>query len=127
MRKKTAYKLFLTLFGLMTVVFYDISIPFINFIIQLKINILGFFLEPFLQWAFDITLRQAQVISAWLYLIITSIVCWYLLINIYQAILVIFYSARLSWQTKNRLQKIRIFLLIVILILILGKTLLMFF
>lgn len=127
MRKKTAYKLFLTLFGIMTVVFYDISIPFINFIIQLKINILGFFLEPFLQWAFDITLRQAQVISAWLYLIITSIVCWYLLVKIYQAISVIFYSARLSWQTKNRLQKIRIFLLIVILILILGKTLLMFF
>jgi hypothetical protein len=80
-RKNIIIKIMLTLFGLLGVVYFDTTIPFINTVIQLKINILGFFLEPILQWTFDVSLRQAQIISAWIYLLIASVIFWYLLIR----------------------------------------------
>ncbi len=125
-RKNIGYKVLLTLIGLLAVVFYDISIPIINGIIQLKINILGFFLEPLLQWIFGIPLRQAQIISTWIYLLIATLLFWYLFTKAYQALLVIFRSARQSWVAKNRWQKIKVILLIMLVISGLVKLVMIF-
>jgi hypothetical protein len=126
MRKNIGYIVLLTLFGSLTVVFYDTTIPLINDLIQLKINILGFFLEPLLQWAFDMPLRQAQIVSVWIYLLIAGLIFWYLFCKIYQSSLATFYTVRQSWVAKNRLQKMSLFLLIMLLFIAIGKTILMF-
>jgi hypothetical protein len=117
---------FLTLVGLLAVVFYETTIPLINVVIQLKINILGFFLEPLLQWAFDIPLRQAQIVSAWIYLLIAGLIFWYLFRKFYQALLMTFYTARLSWLAINRWRKMVFCLLIMLFFIVIGKTVLMF-
>jgi len=126
MRKNIGYKVLLALFGLLVVIFFDTIIPFINGIIQLKINLLGFFLEPLLQWAFDIPLRQAQILSAWIYLLMASFISWYLFRKIYQAVLATFYSARRSWLAIKKWQKMGLFLLVMLLFILIGKTVLMF-
>ena len=126
MRKNIGYKVLLALFGLFAVIFFDTIIPFINGIIQLKINLLGFFLEPLLQWAFDIPLRQAQILSAWIYLLMASFISWYLFRKIYQAVLATFYSARRSWLAIKKWQKMGLFLLVMLLFILIGKTVLMF-
>lgn len=126
MRKNIGVKVLITSLILIAMVFYDKTISLINAVIQLKINILGFFLEPILQWAFDITLRQAQIISAWIYLLLASCIFWYLFRKIYQGLFAIFYSARRSWLAINRWQKIGLFLLIMLLFIGIGKTVLMF-
>ena len=125
-RKNIGVKVLLALFGLLGVVFYETTIPLINTVIQLKINILGFFLEPSLQWAFDMSLHQAQIASAWIYLLMAMLIFWYLFRKIYQASLATYYSARQSWLAKNRLQKMSLFLLIMLLFVAIGKTVLMF-
>jgi hypothetical protein len=125
-RKNIAYKVLLTLVGLIAVVFYDTTIPFINNIIVLKIYILGFFLEPLLQWAFDISLREAQILSAWIYLLIASLIFWYLFRKFYQVLLTTFYSARRSWLAITRWQKMGLLLLVMLLFVVIGKTALMF-
>jgi len=126
MRKNIGYKVLLAFFGLLAVIFFDTIIPFINGIIQLKINLLGFFLEPLLQWAFDIPLRQAQILSAWIYLLMASFISWYLFRKIYQAVLATFYSARRSWLAIKKWQKMGLFLLVMLLFILIGKTVLMF-
>lgn len=126
MRKSIGVKLLLTLIGVLAVVFYDTTLPLINAIIQLKINILGFFLEPLLQWAFDLPLRQAQMVSAWIYLICASLLFWYLFVKSYKALLATFFTARHSWLAKNRRQKIYIILLVLLLMSVLIKLILLF-
>jgi hypothetical protein len=126
MRKNIGVKVLLALVGLLAVVFYDTTIPLINIIIQLKINILGFFLEPFLQWAFDMPLRQAQIVSTWMYLLTAGLIIWYFLSKFYQALLVTFYTARRSWLAINRWRKMGLFLVIMLLFIAIGKTVLMF-
>jgi len=126
MRKNIVVKVLLTLVGLLSVVFYDTTIPLINVVILLKINILGFFLEPLLQWAFDIPLRQAQIFSAWIYLLTAGLIFWYLFRKFYQALLMTFYTARRSWLAINRWRKMVFFLLIMLLFIVIGKTVLMF-
>ena len=126
MRKNIGVKVLLTSLGLIAVVFYDKTIPLINAVIQLKINILGFFLEPSLQWAFDMPLHQAQIVSAWVYLLIAMFISWYLFRKIYQASLATFYKARQYWLSKNRWQKMSLILLILLLFVAIGKTVLMF-
>jgi hypothetical protein len=108
-RKNIGVKVLLTLVVLIAMVFYDKTISLINAVIQLKINILGLFLEPILQWAFDIPLRQAQIISAWIYLLLASCIFWYLFRKIYHGLFAIFYSARRSWLAINRWQKMGLF------------------
>lgn len=119
-------KLLLTLIGVLAVVFYDTSLPLINAVIQLKINILGFFLEPLMQWAFDLPLRQAQIMSAWIYLIIAGVIFWYFFLKFYQALLATFYTTRQSWLTSNRRQKIYVILLIMMLLSTLVKLVMIF-
>ena len=126
MRNNVGVKVFLTSLGLIAMVFYDKTIPLINTVIQLKINILGFFLEPSLQWVFDMPLNQAQILSAWIYILVAMFIFWYLFRKIYQASLAAYYSARQSWLAKNRWQKMRLFLLIMLLFVAIGKTVLMF-
>jgi hypothetical protein len=125
-RKTIGVKVFLTLIGVLAVVFYDTTLPVINAVIQLKINILGFFLEPLLQWAFDLPLRQAQMVSAWIYLIFASILFWYLFVKSYKALLATFFTARHAWLAKNRRQKIKLIILVVLLIIALVKLSLIF-
>lgn len=126
MRKNIGIRVLLTLFGLLGIVYFDTAIPFINTVIQLKINILGFFLEPILQWTFDVSLRQAQIISAWIYLLIASVIFWYLLIKIYQALLANICAARHFWLTINRWQKMGLFFLVIILFGVIGKVIFLF-
>jgi hypothetical protein len=125
-RKNIGIKLLLALVGLLGIVFFDTTIPFINAVIQLKINILGFFLEPILQRTFDVSLRQAQIISAWIYLLIASVIFWYLLIRIYQAFLASFYAAQQFWLTLNRWQKMGLFFLVMLLFGVIGKVIFLF-
>lgn len=115
MNKQFGLKVLFALLWLLAIVFADTTLSLINALIQLKINILGFFLEPLLQWIFDMPLRQAQIISAWIYLLIASFLCWLLLRKTYQAYMVIFHTARQTWLTKNRRQKLTIMLLIILL------------
>ena len=126
MRKSIGVKVLLTLIGVLAVVFYDTTLPIINAVIQLKINILGFFLEPLLQWAFDLPLRQAQIVSAWIYLVFAGLLFWYLFVKGYQAILATFFTARHAWLAKNRRQKIMLILLVMVLISALIKLILIF-
>lgn len=127
MRNYIGYKLLLALLILMVVIFYDTTFPLINTLIQLKINILGFFLEPTLQWAFKISLRQAQIISAWIYLFLASLLFWYLLKIIYLVFVSIYYSARQLWRELSEWQKIGLIVLIIVLFLAIGKAILFFF
>lgn len=126
MRINIGVKVLLTLVGLLAVVFYDTTIPLINAVLQLKINVLGFFLEPLLQWAFDMPLRQAQIVSVWIYLLTAGLIFWFLFRKFYQALLVTFFTARRSWLAINRWRKIGLFLLIMLLFMVIGKTVLMF-
>jgi len=125
-RKNIGVKVLLTVVVLIAMVFYDKTISLINAVIQLKINILGFFLEPILQWTFDVSLRQAQIISAWIYLLLASCIFWYLFRKAYQRLFAIFFSARRSWSAINRWQKVGLFLLIMLLFFGVGKTVLIF-
>lgn len=119
------YKILLFLFALVVAIFYEVTIPLINAVIKLKINILGFFLEPFLQWAFDISLREAQIISAWLYLLAASIILWLLFRKMYAVMFTAFYSVRQFWLNMNKWHKIIFILLIILLITVIGKAVLM--
>ena len=126
MRKNVGFKVLLTLLGLMALVFYDTTVALINGIIQLKINILGFFLEPLLQSIFDISLRQAQIISAWIYLLIASVIFWYLLIRICRALLANIYAVRQFWLVLNIWQKMGFFFLVMVLFGVIGKVIYLF-
>lgn len=126
MKKLLNDKILLVLLSLMAVFFYDITLPIVYRVIELKINILGAFLEPFLQWAFGISLRKSQIVSAWIYIVLASLLVWYLLYKGYQALCHIFHAARYSWLTKNRWQKIRLLLLILLIFIVIGKILLLF-
>ncbi|MCD2450765.1 hypothetical protein GO003_010205 [Methylicorpusculum oleiharenae] len=126
MTKKIAYKVLLTVLVLLAVAFYDLTLPLIKIIIQLKINILGFFLEPFLQSTFDIELREARIIAAWIYLLIAIVISGYLFLVIHQALFAFFNTTRQSWLAKNRLQKISHFLLFILLSIAIGKTVMIF-
>lgn len=125
-RKNIGNKVLLTLVGITAVVFYDTTIPLINGIIQLKINILGFFLEPLLQWAFNISLREAQILSAWIYLLIVSFIFWYLFRKFYKVLIATFYSARRFWLVLNRWQKIGLFFLFMVLFVSTVKVVFLF-
>jgi hypothetical protein len=122
MRKNVGFKVLLTLLGLIALVFYDTTVALINGIIQLKINILGFFLEPLLQSTFDISLRQAQIISAWIYLLIASVIFWYLLIRICRALLANIYGVRQFWLALNIWQKMGLFFLVMVLFGVICKV-----
>lgn len=126
MRKSIIYKVLLPLLGLIAVIFYDTTTPIINGIIKLKVSFFGFFLEPLLQSAFDISLREAQILSAWIYLLIAIFIIWYFLRKVLLISLAIFYSVRRSWLTISRWQKMSLFLLAVLLVVVIGKTALMF-
>lgn len=126
MRKNIGIRVLLAFFGLLGVVYIDTTIPFINAVIQLKINILGFFLEPILQWTFHVSLRQAQIISAWIYLLIASVIFWYLLIRICQALLANIYAVHQFWLALNRWQKMGLFFLVIVLFGVIGKVIFLF-
>ncbi|MDO8844271.1 hypothetical protein [Methylicorpusculum sp.] len=126
MTKNIAYKVLLTVLVLLAVVFYDMTLPLIKIIIQLKINILGLFLEPLLQSTFEIELRQARIIAAWIYLLIAIVISGYLFLKIHQALFTFFHTARQSWLAQNRLQKISHFLLFSLLFIAIGKAVLVF-
>lgn len=126
MIKNVTYKLLLPLFFVIAAVYYDITIPLINGIIQLKINILGFFLEPLLQWAFNVSIRQAQIISAWIYLLISLFFLGYLLIRIYQTLLACIYRARRHWLALKKWQKMGFALSFILLLLLVGKIIFLF-
>lgn len=126
MTKNSAYKVLLTVLALLAVVFYDMTLPLIKIIIQLKINVLGLFLEPLLQSTFDIELRQARIIAAWIYLLIAIVISGYLFLLIHQALFAFFHTARQSWLAKNRLQKISLALLFILLFIAIGKTVMIF-
>lgn len=126
MRKNIGYKVLLTLLALIGFIFYDITITIINGIIQLKINMFGFFIEPLLQWTFNVSIRQAQIISAWIYLLIAIFFLGYLLIRIYQALLASVYTARQNWLTLKRWQKLGLALSYTLLFLLIGKMILFF-
>ncbi len=126
MSKNIGFKSLLILFGIFGIIFYDKTIPLINDVIQLKINILGFFLEPLLQRIFDIPLRQAQIVSAWIYLLVAGLIFWYLFQKFYQALLVTYNIVQQSWLAKNQWQKISIILLMILLISALVKLVMMF-
>lgn len=106
--------------------FPDIAKIVINNVIQLKINVLGFLLERLLQMIFDIPLREAQVLAAWIYLILGVFVVWYLFKKIYQASFIIFCHLKKNWSTKNRLQKLSISGLVLLVMFALIKTCLLF-
>jgi hypothetical protein len=124
-RKNFIYKLLLMLFILLTLVFYDATLPLINGLIQLKINILGFFLEPLLQWAFDVSLRQAQVIAAWIYLLISIFIFGYFLIRISQKLLATIYTARRTWLVLTKWQKAGFIVFLTLLFIAIGKIVLL--
>ena len=121
-KKSITYKVLLALSVLIALVFYDISLPLINTIILLKLNLLGFFLEPLLQWAFAISLRQAQIIAAWIYVLSASVIAWFVLRRIYRLLIMWFYQARQSWLGKNRGQKIRFFLMLLLAFVLMAKA-----
>lgn len=124
--KNVSYKLLFLCFCVIVVAYYDMVMPLINGIIQLKINILGFFLEPLLQWTFDISIRQAQLISAWIYLLIAIFFLGYLLIRIYQALSASIYTIRQNWLALKRWHKMGLALSFIFLFLLMGKMILLF-
>lgn len=105
MIKNVLLKLFLIIILSIAIFYYNITIPLINGIIQLKINILGFFLEPLLQWAFDVSLRQAQVISAWIYLFLAVSLTGYLFIRLSRCIFANIYNAYQFWLSLSKWQQ----------------------
>lgn len=111
---------------ILLLVFADTAIPLMNNIIQLKIDLLGLFLEPLLQSMFDIPLRQAQVLASWIYLLIGIFIVWYVFKKVYQILFDVFYKLRQNWLEKNRIQKIRFSLLILLLLVALAKIILLF-
>jgi hypothetical protein len=125
MIKNIGYKLLLPFICIMAVVYYDITVPLINGIIQLKINILGFFLEPLLQWAFDVSIRQAQIISAWIYLLIAIFLFGYFLIKISQSLLASIYTARRSWLALTKWQQSGFIVFFTLLFIAIGKIVLL--
>lgn len=125
-RQSFGFKTLLVLSAVLVFVFADLAIPLINVVIQLKINLLGFLLERLLQSIFDIPLRQAQVLAAWIYLLIGVVMIWYLFKKIYQVLFDAFYRMRHNWSAKNRLQKMVIFVLIILLFFALAKISLLF-
>jgi hypothetical protein len=126
MNKQIGFKVLLVLSCVLALIFADSSTHIINKVIEFKVNILGFFLEPFLQWAFDIPLRQAQTVSAWIYMLIATFLVWYLFRKIYLVSSSYFQAARSTWVVKNRWQKVKIILLIILLMIVMGKTVLVF-
>lgn len=125
-RSSVGYKLPLALSIVLGFVFPDVAIVVINHVIQLKINLLGFLLERLLQTIFDLPLRQAQVLAAWIYLIVGVFVVWYLFKKIYQVSFIAFYRLQQSWLTKNRLQKLSIAGLFLLVMFALIKILVLF-
>lgn len=125
-RQFVGYKTLLAVSAVLVFVFPDKAILAINDVIQLKINILGFLLERLLQSIFDIPLRQAQVLAAWIYLIIGVFIVWYVFKKFYQVLFDAFYSLQQNWLAKNRLQKFVIYTLIMLLIVAFTKIALLF-
>ena len=125
-RQFIGYKTLLVISAGLVFIFPDKALLVINGAIQLKINLFGFLLERLLQSIFDISLRQAQVISAWIYLIIGVLIVWYVFKKFYQALSDAFYSRRQNWSAKSRLQKIGIYGLIILLFFALTKLALLF-
>jgi|GEM_PF-2529063 hypothetical protein len=125
-RQFVGYKTLLALSAFLVFVFPDTAILAINNVIQLKINILGFLLERLLQSIFDIPLRQAQVLAAWIYLIIGVFIVWYVFKKFYQVLFDVFYSLQQIWIAKNRFQKFVIYALIMLLIVAFTKITLLF-
>ena len=127
MIKNFGYKFLLILFCVIAIVYYEITVPLINGIIQLKINILGFFLEPLLQWAFDVSIRQAQIISAWIYLLMALLLFGYFFIRMSQNLLVSIYSARRFWLAQTKWQKVAFIVFFTLLFTAIGKLVLLVF
>ena len=125
-RKNYIYKFLLIIFFLCILIFYDITVPLINNIIQLKINILGFFLEPLLQSIFEVSLRQAQIIAAWIYLLIASVIAWYWLIRVCHVLLSSFYAINKFWVGLNNWKKLGLVFLVTALFAAIGKAIFLF-
>jgi len=125
--KGVIYKAIIWLLFLSAVIFYDLTLPLINAILTLKINILGFFLEPVLQSAFDLSLREAQIMSAWIYLIATTLLFWYFFRKAYLLIATYIYSARQFWLGISNLKKAAFSLVIISVVIAIGKSVLVFF
>lgn len=123
--KNIGYKLLLPFICIMAVVYYDITVPLINGIIQLKINILGFFLESLLLWAFDVSIRQAQIISAWIYLLMAVFLFGYFLIRMSQNVLSSIYLARRFWLAQTKWQKSVFIVFFTLLFIAIGKIVLL--
>jgi len=121
-----AYKVLLVLSAILLLVFADSAIPFINDTIQLKINLLGLFLEPLLQSIFDIPIRQAQVLASWIYLLICVFIAWYAFKKIYKLLFDAVFILRQSWLEKNQWQKVGMSVLILLLFAALAKIILLF-
>ena len=126
MTRQIVFNVLLLVFCLAGLVFADATIGIINGLIQLKINIVGFFLEPLLQWIFGMPLRQAQIVSVWLYLLIASFVCWQLLRIGYQTAIGIMQALCTAWIVKSRGQKMKFMLLMLVLSSVLIKLMLIF-
>ncbi|OQW72245.1 MAG: hypothetical protein BVN35_14320 [Proteobacteria bacterium ST_bin11] len=125
-RQFIGYKILFAVFVTLVFVFPDKALLVINDILQLKMNVVGFLLERLLQSIFDIPLRQAQVIAAWVYLVIGVFIIWYVFQKFYQVLFDAFYSMRQSWLAKSRLQKMGISGLIIFLVFALIKLALLF-
>ena len=120
------YKTLLALSIGLAFLFPDIAILVINNIIQLKVNLLGFLLERLLQTVFDIPLRDAQVLAAWIYLIVGVFIAWYVFKMVYLILFAAFHRVRQKWSAKNRLQKLIIVLLVMLMLFALSKISLLF-
>jgi hypothetical protein len=83
-------------------------------------------LERVLQTIFDIPLREAQVLAAWIYLIVGVFIAWYLFKKVYLVSFVAFHRVRQNWSAKNQLQKFVIYSLIILLIVAFTKIALLF-
>jgi hypothetical protein len=125
-RSTVGYKTLLALSIGLAFLFPDIAILVINNVIQLKINLLGFLLERVLQTIFDIPLREAQVLAAWIYLIVGVFIAWYLFKKVYLVSFVAFHRVRQNWSAKNQLQKLVIYSLIILLTVAFTKIALLF-
>ena len=113
-RSSVGYRALLTLMIGLALLFPDMALMVINTGIQLKINLLGFFLERLLQTIFDIPLRQAQILAAWIYLVVGVFIAWYLFKKAYLFSFAAFYRLRQNWSAKNRLQKFNFVALILL-------------
>lgn len=124
--KSIGFEFLLALLFLIAVVFYDISMPIVNEIIKLKVSFFGFFLEPILQAVFNVSLRQAQIISAWIYLLIAIFIFWYFLLKAFFSVRVVFNSVHRLWLRLGVWYKVGFSLLALLLILVVGKIVLIF-